>query len=104
MDIYKLDEQTLDKAFNQAYIAVSNTDYKFEQDTLLYFYGYYKHATKEFSSNDYSEEPTDGEKLVNAFKINALFQVRQLSEEECKRKYVELAIKYLGKDFLRDII
>ena len=99
MDIYNLNDEHLDKAFKKAYIAVSNTDYKFEQDTLLYFYGYYKHATKEFNNNLH-RETTDGEKLVNAFKINALFQVRQLSEKECKIKYIELAIKYLGDDFL----
>ena len=102
MDIYNLSDENLNKAFKQAYEAVSNTDYKFEQDTLLYFYGYYKHATKEFTNNSLHRESSDGEKLVNAFKINALFQVRQLSEKECKIKYVELAIKYLGDDFLTE--
>lgn len=102
MDIRSLDNKTLNKAFNKAYKAVSLTDYKFEQDTLLYFYAYYKHAKKEFNANLY-RETDDGERLVNAFKINALFQVRQLTEKECKIRYVELAMKYLGGDFLKGL-
>ncbi len=102
MDIRKLDKKTLDKAFQKAYNAVSNTDYKFEQDTLLYFYAYYKHVKQEYNTNLY-RDTNDGERLVNAFKINALFQVRQLSKKECKIKYIELAIKCLGDDFLKDL-
>jgi len=102
MDIRSLDKETLNKAFNKAFEAVRDTDYKFQQDTLLYFYAYYKHAKKEFNTNLY-READDGERLVNAFKINALFQVRQLSEKECKIKYIELAVKFLGDDFLKDL-
>jgi len=102
MDIRALDKEKLNKAFEKAYDAVSHTDYKFQQDTLLYFYAYYKQAKQEFNTNLY-READDSERLVNAFKINALFQVRQLTEKECKIKYIELAIKYLGDDFLKDL-
>lgn len=102
MDIRNLDKKALDLAFSKAYEAVSHTDYRFEQDTLLYFYAYYKHAKKEYNTNLY-READDGERLVNAFKINALFQVRQLTEKECKIKYIELAIKHLGDEFLNDL-
>jgi len=102
MDIRSLNKEHLNKAFEKAFEAVRDTDYKFKQDTLLYFYAYYKHAKKEFNSNLY-READDGERLVNAFKINALFQVKQLSEKECKIRYIELAIKHLGEDFLIDL-
>jgi acyl-CoA-binding protein len=102
MNIEELNTEQLDKAFKKAYNSVRETDYKFKQDTLLYFYAYYKQATKE-NNHNLDRDSTDGEKLVNAFKINALFQVRRFSERECKIKYIELAIKYLGDDFLKDI-
>jgi acyl-CoA-binding protein len=99
MDLKKLTDQELEIAFKNAYKAVSETEYKFKQDTLLYFYAYYKHATKIFNL-DVHDFPQDGEQLVNAFKMNALFQVRHLSENDCKIKYIELAVKYIGEDFL----
>lgn len=92
--------QEIEEAFYKAYQAVSKTDYKFKQDTLLYFYAYYKHATKEFSL-DLKHHPNNGEQLVNAFKMNALFQVRRFSVKQSKIEYIKLAIKYLGEDFLK---
>ena len=102
MDFHKLTDQQLESAFKKAYMAVSETNYIFKQDTLLYFYAYYKHATKEFNSSlNQIQQPQDGEQLVSAFKMNALFQVRHLSENESKIKYIELAIKFIGDDFLK---
>lgn len=100
MNLNNLTEQELDIAFKKAYKAVSETDYRFRQDTLLYFYAYYKHATKEFNI-DLQHSPNDGSQLVSAFKMNALFQVRHLSESDSKIKYIELAIKYIGDEFLK---
>lgn len=100
MELKKLSPQKLDEAFQKAYTAVSETEFKFQQDTLLYFYAYYKHATKEFSI-DLSRHPQNGEQLVSAFKMNALFQIRHLSVKQSKIKYIELAVKYLGEDFLK---
>jgi acyl-CoA-binding protein len=99
MNFKKLTEQELNLVFNKAYKAVSETDYKFKQDTLLYFYAYYKHATKEFNI-ELKHLPNDGAQLVSAFKMNALFQVRHLSENDSKIKYIELAIEYIGDDFI----
>jgi len=100
MNLEQLTDQELEVAFKKAYQAVSETQYKFKQDTLLYFYAYYKHATKEFNI-ELQDFPNDGAQLVSAFKMNALFQVRHLSENDSKIKYIELAIKYIGDDFLK---
>jgi acyl-CoA-binding protein len=100
MDFEKLSEKELDLVFRKAYKAISETDYQFKQDTLLYFYAYYKHATKEFNI-ELQHLPNDGAQLVSAFKMNALFQVRHLSENDSKIKYIELAVKYIGDDFLK---
>lgn len=101
MDLKKLTGEELDLAFKKAYKTVSETDYRFKQDTLLYFYAFYKHATKEFNL-EYKHHPNNDEQLVNAFKMNALFQIRHLSVKQSKIKYIELATKYLGEDFLKD--
>ena len=100
MEFKKLTAQKLDEAFQKAYTAVSETEFKFQQDTLLYFYAYYKHATKEFNI-DLSHPPQNGEQLVSAFKMNALFQIRHLSVKQAKIKYIELAVKHLGESFLK---
>jgi acyl-CoA-binding protein len=99
MDLHSLTAKELDDKFTKAYDAVSATSYKFKQDTLLYFYAYYKTSKKEFNL-ELNHLPHNGEQLVNAFKMNALFQVRHLEENEAKIKYIELAIEYLGEDFL----
>lgn len=100
MEFKKLTAQEIDEAFKKAYKAVSKTEYKFQQDTLLYFYAYYKHATKEFNL-DLNHFPNNGKELVSAFKMNALFQVRHLSVRQSKTEYIRLAIKYIGDDFLK---
>lgn len=100
MDLSKLNTKEVELAFKEAYKAVSETKHRFKQDTLLYFYAYYKHATKEFNL-ELKHHPHNGEQLVSAFKMNALFQVRHLSVKQCKIKYIELAIKHLGDDFLK---
>ena len=33
--------------------------------------------------------------IINAFKTNALFQVDNISQEEAKKRYIELSKKYL---------
>ena len=102
MKLEELTSEQLDKAYEKAYESVRLTDYKFKQDTLLFFYAYYKNISDDFSLN-FNQQTSDGEKLVNAFKMNALFQVRQLSKRECKIRYIKLASEYLGDDFLKEI-
>jgi acyl-CoA-binding protein len=98
MDLEKLTEQEVEKLFEHAYQKVSETKKKFPQDVLLYFYAYYKHAKNE-SDLKVTQNPIDGEELVNAFKANAMFQVKTFSEQESKLKYIRLAKLHLGDEF-----
>jgi acyl-CoA-binding protein len=98
MDLDTYSDEALDSLFEIAYTKVSETHRKFPQDVLLYFYAYYKHAKNE-SDLKVTQNPIDGEELVNAFKANAMFQVKKFSERESKMKYIELAKKYLGDEF-----
>lgn len=100
MILKNMTSQEIDKAFEKAYQAVSLTDFRFQQDTLLYLYAYYKHARKEFNL-DLKHHPNNAEELVSAFKLNALFQIRHLSVRQSKIEYIKLAIKHLGEDFLK---
>jgi acyl-CoA-binding protein len=98
MDLEKLTDQEVEELFEFAYLKVSETDKKFPQDVLLYFYAYYKHAKNE-SDLKVTQNPIDGEELVNAFKANAMFQVKTFSIKESKLKYIRLAQRHLGDEF-----
>lgn len=98
MDLKTYSEEDLDELFDLAYTKVSETDIKFPQDVLLYFYAYYKHAKNE-ADLKVTQNPINGEELVNAFKANAMFQVKKFSERESKIKYIKLAKRYLGDEF-----
>jgi acyl-CoA-binding protein len=76
----------LDKKFEKAFEIASAMTQKLPPDTMLKFYAYYKLATK---GKTYST-PSGESQLRNAFKLNAVFQLNDLSEEEAKKKYIEL--------------
>ena len=69
--------------------SINNHQEPFPADTLLKLYAYYKKAT-----NNYSR-PNSSKPIINAFKTNALFQVDNISQEEAKKRYIELSKKYL---------
>ncbi|WP_127845130.1 acyl-CoA-binding protein [Psychroflexus aestuariivivens] len=98
MELDNLTESELDHLFFKAYQKVSRTKRKFPQDTLLYFYAFYKHATRDNQLN-VTHNPMNGEELVNAFKANALFQVKTISEKQAKKEYIKLAQKHLNGEF-----
>lgn len=98
MDLKEYSEKDLDQLFEKAYVKVSETHKKFPQDVLLYFYAYYKHAKNE-SDLRVTQNPINGEELVNAFKANAMFQIKKFSERESKIKYIKLAKRHLGDEF-----
>jgi acyl-CoA-binding protein len=79
----------LDKEFKSAVESINNHQDPFPADTLLKLYAYYKKAT-----NNYSR-PNSSKPIINAFKTNAIFQVDNISEEEAKKRYIELSKKYL---------
>ena len=60
----------------------------FPADFLLRLYAFYKKAT-----NDYSR-PNSRKPIINAFKTNALFQVKDITEDQAKPEYIDLVKKY----------
>ena len=78
----------LNKAFTEAVEKMNNYTAPLPADLLLRLYAYYKIATKDNSS------PKSKRPLINAFKINALFQARNVTEKEAKEKYIALVEEY----------
>ena len=79
----------LDREFRAAVESISKHKEPFPADTYLKLYAFHKKAT-----NDYSR-PSSSKAIINAFKTNALFQVEDISQDEAKRRYIELAKEYL---------
>jgi acyl-CoA-binding protein len=64
-------------------------------DLQLVLYGYYKHGLSEISQTGFiGVGPND---LKNAFKLNALMQVKSITPDEAKERYIEI-INQLLKD------
>ncbi len=83
-----MSNQALDKAFEEAVERVNAHTDPFPADTLLKLYAYYKKAT-----NDYGR-PRSKKPIINAFKTNALFQVKDVSEDDAKQAYIDLVNQY----------
>ncbi|WP_303318105.1 acyl-CoA-binding protein [Flavivirga abyssicola] len=81
-------DKDLDIEFQNAVNRVNAHTEPFPADTLLKLYAYYKKAT-----NDYGR-PKSKKPIINAFKTNALFQAKNISEDEAKRMYIELVNNY----------
>ncbi len=79
---------SLDKEFNEAVERVNAHHEPFPADTLLKLYAYFKKAT-----NNYGK-PKSKKPIINAFKTNALFQVKNMSQDQAKQKYIELVNNY----------
>ena len=77
--------KSLDRRFNEAYKIASAMTEKLPPDVMLKIYAYYKQATK----GDLVKEPSGDDPIRNAFKLNAWFQLRGLSEKQAKEKYIE---------------
>ncbi|GGH46766.1 valyl-tRNA synthetase [Mangrovimonas yunxiaonensis] len=80
--------EELNIAFKDAVERINNHHEPFPADFLLRLYAYYKRAT-----NDYSQ-PKSRKAIINAFKTNALFQVKNVSQEEAKQIYIDLVNNY----------
>lgn len=85
--------EELDQLFAEAFIKASNMDFKLPPDTMLKFYAYYKIATN--NNQDYFF-PIEENDLRNAFKMNALLQLSDLTPEEAKKLYIELVNETLN--------
>lgn len=86
-------KKDLNQRFEDAVKRASKTDKKFPPDLKLYFYAYYKRALG--NHRDDREMEDDHTTLVNGFKMNALFQVRNISEDEAKEKYIQLVNEHV---------
>lgn len=84
-----MNPDVLDIEFREAVKSINNHEQPFPADILLKLYAYYKKAT-----NDYSR-PSSGKAIINAFKTNALFQVEDITQDEAKQRYIDLANTYL---------
>ena len=84
-------EEELNIAFEKAYRRACDTKIQLPPDVMLHFYAYYKQATH--IEGFYT--PSGNSPLRNASKLNALFQIKNLSREEAKLKYIALVEKYI---------
>ncbi|MFD2915903.1 acyl-CoA-binding protein [Psychroserpens luteus] len=80
--------KALDIEFDKAVERINAHTEPFPADMLLRLYAYYKKAT-----NNY-ERPSSRKPIINAFKTNALFQIKDVSEDEAKRIYIDLVNNY----------
>ena len=85
-------DEELHIAFKKAYEKASTTNIQLPPDIMLHLYAYYKHA--KHAEEFYIPSSGDNE-LRNAFKLNALFQVKDLSKEEAMERYIETVNKYI---------
>jgi diazepam-binding inhibitor (GABA receptor modulating acyl-CoA-binding protein) len=79
----------LDIKFKEAVDKVNAYHEPLPADILLRLYAYYKIANKNF------DNPGSRKPLINAFKTNALFQAKDVTEEEAKEKYIALVEQYI---------
>ena len=80
--------EELDIEFKETVERINNFTEPFPADFLLRLYAYYKKAT-----NDYGR-PSSRKPIINAFKTNALFQVKDVTQDEAKRIYIDLVKNY----------
>jgi acyl-CoA-binding protein len=86
---YSMNSEALDIEFREAVDSINGHQDPFPADVLLKLYAYYKKAT-----NDYSR-PSSSKAIINAFKTNALFQVEDITQDQAKQCYIDLANTYL---------
>jgi len=85
-------KKDLNSRFEKAFEVASAMTEKLPQDLMLRFYAYYKQAT--YGDSNY---PTRFD-VRNAFKYNAWLQVRGLTQDQAKEKYIELTNELTGNN------
>lgn len=78
--------KNIDQLFEEALHKATEIIYPLPDDIRLRLYAYYKQATKEPINTTSANE----HELINAFKLNAWMQVRQMSVDEAKFEYAKL--------------
>ena len=81
-------DNSLDTEFNDAVKRINAYTGSFPADLLLRLYAYYKKATNDYTS------PGSKKPIINAFKTNALFQIKDVSQDEAKQIYIDLVDNY----------
>jgi len=85
--------EEVDRAFEKAYEKASKTSQKFPPDLMLMLYAYYKQATE----NSTVYIPSGNSDIKNAFKLNALLQVKGMSSKQAKEAYIKLVEENITK-------
>lgn len=80
--------EELDIIFDEAVERINAHTEPFPADFLLRLYAYYKKAT-----NNY-KRPSSKKPIINAFKTNALFQIKNITPDQAKEAYIELVNNY----------
>ena len=78
--------EEVDKEFDKAYKRACNTSSRFPPDLMLKLYAYYKQATEHTTAYI----PSGNSDIKNAFKLNALLQVKGISALDAKKEYIKL--------------
>ena len=78
----------LDIKFKDSVDLVNKHTEPFPADFLLRLYAYYKKATRNY------DRPSSRKPIINAFKANALFQIKNISRDEAKQEYINLVSNY----------
>ena len=86
--------EEIDKAFDQAYEKACSTTRRFPPDLMLKLYAYYKQATEHTAVYI----PSGNSDIKNAFKLNALLQVKGMSTEEAKLAYIQLVEEHISNE------
>ncbi|GGG52496.1 hypothetical protein GCM10011414_22620 [Croceivirga lutea] len=84
-----MNENSLDKKFNEAVAYVNSYTNPLPADLLLKLYAYYRIANKNFN------HPGSKTPLINAFKANAMIQAKNVSIEEAMQCYIDIVEKEL---------
>ena len=83
----------VDFKFQKAYEITSSMTEKLPPDTMLKLYAYYKHATRGIQF----VRPSGENNVRNAFKLNAIFQLNDITEEDAKIEYIKLVEKIIQR-------
>ena len=79
-------KKDIDELFKEALFKATEITYPLPDDIRLRLYAYYKQATQEPINTTSAHE----HELINAFKMNAWMQVRQMRIDDAKLEYVKL--------------
>ena len=80
-------DDQLYRQFQEAVTYINGYTEGLPADFLLKLYAYYKIANQNF------ENPGSKTPLINAFKVNALIQAKNISPEEAMQNYIDLVEK-----------